>query len=188
MQTITLLVATHLHEGLVEVTQQQTQFAVKIGSLVLLGHELVYPATLVRIGLGVIFFQFCQFGSLLYGIVKTAELVDELYLQSFGSEPDATLGDRVHICTFHLAAIGNNVEEVDVATIYKSLHTLDGISILLPLLEYEILFEMCVFVGLYTVKSEAEFVGNQALEVRDKTENADAAGNGGGFSEDIIGA
>ena len=46
---------------------------------------------------------------------------------------------------------------------------------------------MCVFVGLHTIKSESEFVGNQALEIRDKTENADAAGDGGGFSEDIIG-
>ena len=80
------------------------ELAVEIAALILLRHELVHPAALGRISLGVIAVDLCQFGRFLHSVIEASELVDEFDLQRIGSEPHTALGDRVHLLRLHATA------------------------------------------------------------------------------------
>ena len=104
-----------LHQRLIQIAKESfdlcLKLAIKIRAFILVGHELVEPTALARIGCGVVFLQLSQFCCLFDSVVKTAQLIHELDVEGIGSEPYTTLRDGIDLCGLHATSLRYDIEE-----------------------------------------------------------------------------
>ena len=125
-------------------------------------------------------------GSLGYGIVQTAEAVNQLDVLGIRSEPNSSLCYLLHIVHVHLSAVCHTLAEEGIATVHVGLHV--GYLVGTPRTGASGSGVGTVAVGLHFVILEAQLLGHQFAEVWQGTEDADAARQGSRLCHDVAGS
>ena len=129
--------------------------------------------------------KLCQLGGLLHCIVKTSQLVNQLYLDSIGSQPYTALTNLINLFGLHAATFSNNIQESLITTVNVGLHLRHNIIGFLT--HNQLGLVSGKLIGLHTIKGYAQLIGNQSAEVWNQAEDTNTTSNSCWLGNDIIG-
>ena len=132
-----------------------------------------------------ILIKLCQFGSLLHCVVQTSKFVNQLNLDSIGSQPYAALSNLMNLLGFDTATFRNHIQEALISAVdvgLKLCHDILGV-----LTHNKLGLVSGKLVCLHTVEGYTKLIGNESAEVWNQSEDSDTTSDGSRLGKDIVG-